>query len=238
MNKGTVRLAVFLRRATLALGVALGSAPLTAFAADPSVSSVEVQTPCGATTQIPGTGEPGKEGCSGNLLVPLSVGPLTLYYNSQYESYNSTDNPRPLPPSYGFGRGITAFPSLVKDGNDFKLRLSDGTIQRYTYATEGRWASAAQLIGDSSVITHTNSNYELQLLPRSEKIVFQAVGSQFVPIQHITEDGATTVYRYNSTASNAPLIPRSITNLSTGGRIALRLSVDGNVVTNVIDDRG
>lgn len=240
MNNSTVRIAVALRCAAFAfaVGVAFGSRPLTAFAADPSLSSIEVQTPCGTTIQIPGTGEPGKEGCSGNLLVPLSVGPLTLYYNSQYESYNSTDNPRSLPPSYGFGRGITAFPELVKDGNDFKLRLGDGTIQRYTYATEGKWVSAAQPLGNSSVIMYANSKYELQLLPRSEKIIFQAVGFQYVPMQHITEGGATTVYRYGSAASSAPLIPSSITNLSTGNGIALRLSTDGNVVTTIIDDRG
>lgn len=228
MNNSTP-LTTPLLRATLIIAGLIGLSPLAATATDPSLSDVVVQTPCGPTAQIPGAGERGKEGCSGNLLVSFPVGPLTLSYNSQYTGTGA---------SYGFGRGMTALPRLVPSGSSVQLYLSDGTRKRYTSAVGNRWTSADQALGDTSVVTRVGASYELLVSPSGEKIVFKAVGDRWVPSLHTAASGLSTEYSYDRQGSDIAGIPSKITDKSTGRYITLQRHEDNYVVTSITDDRG
>lgn len=228
-----------LRCIASALAAGFACSPLPAQSADPSLSDVEVRTPCGTTAQIPGAGEPGKEGCSGNLIVALPAGPFTLYYNSQYETYNPGDNPLRLPPSFAFGRGISGLPELVLDGSNIKLRAADGSVTLYRPANQTTWQSEDRQVGDTSVIKMVNGTYELRFLPSREKLIFSTRNLRIVLLAQVYGDGSRTDYSYpQSIPSGPPPIPTSIRDSNTGKTVLLTLSPDKYVVNQIKDDKG
>lgn len=213
----------------------VGAAPMASHAADPSLKPIEVDTPCGRTVQIPGEGIPGKEGCSGNFATSFSVGDLTITYNSQFEGYSPTQPS--LQPSVGFGRGMRALSELIPDGQNLKLVLSDGSIQRYEKKPSGRWESEQRLRGDLSFIRTVATGYELVLPPGSTVTTFGFTSNgRFYPTEVRDENGP--MLQLLDYSSGPVAMPLTFKDTRRGTSTKLSLSSDRQVVTQVTDSRG
>lgn len=219
--------------AALAYSICIG--PTLGLAADPALHSTEVVTPCGGTVQIPGVGEPGKTGCSGNFSTAFEVGNLTVTYNSQFEEYNPSQPS--LAPSSGFGRGMRALGELVPNGQTLKLILPDGSQQTFESRAPRVWESSRRILGDLSYIRSVGETYELVSPPSSHVITFGFISNgRYYPTEVRDEHGPRLQLLEYSTGPVA--IPLTIKDPQRGTSTKLSLSSDRYVVTQVTDSRG
>jgi YD repeat-containing protein len=181
-----------------------------------SSTGTDTTTPCGATTQMPGAGIEGKEGCTGNLALPFVVGPITITYNSQYRGY---PNARP---NYGFGIGMYAVSHIVELGDKRIFVAEDGTEVSYRYDTKKAvWVSIEDVRGDLSILRPLKTGYQLEELPSPAKTIYaqNVQGIGYFPTQSFDDVGGSTLYENYDGA-----VPTRVTDNATGKTIEIKTS--------------
>lgn len=208
---------------------------------DSQLDATEVQTPCGRTSQMPGIGIEGKEGCTGNFSISFPVGGINIWYNSQYTSYNHT-SPIPSAGDRGFGYGMRVVSELWGGSTSLSLVLEDGSVRNFTQkqGSSTIWESADLFRGDLTRINKIGSGsttyYELAYLPGKATARYTApitglTPSPGRPIEYKDEAGSSLIFTYASsgliTTIRDPVTSNSITLTATSAR-----------VTTIKDDRG
>lgn len=181
-----------------------------------SSTGTDTTTPCGATTQMPGAGIEGKEGCTGNLALAFVAGPITLTYNSQYRAYPNTR------PNYGFGVSMYAVSHIVESGNKRIFVAEDGTEASYRYDAKRKvWVSDEDVRGDLSIIRPLPVGYQLEELPSPSKTIYSqnVQGIGYFPTQSFDDVGGSTLYENYDGA-----VPTRVTDNTTGKTIEIKIS--------------
>ena len=189
-----------------------------------SATGSDTTTPCGATTQMPGAGIEGKEGCTGNLSLAFVAGPITLTYNSQYRAY---PNARP---NYGFGVSMYAVSHIVESGDKRIFVAEDGTETSFRYVAKRKvWVSDEDVRGDLSIIRPLPVGYQLEELPSPSKTIYaqNVQGIGYFPTQSFDDVGGTTTY-----ADYDGAVPRRVTDNATKKTIEIKTS--NGLATKVI----
>lgn len=197
---------------------------------DPSVDCSVVTPPCreGARgASFLGLPRTGQEWCSGNLPLAIQVGPISLYYNSQFIGSTRSNE--------GFGKGMTLVDRISEEALGIHVRSADGGRELFAPVAQNTWYAQDRHLGDLREIRRLEAGYEI-LYPGGERLEFKKSvtlsaepGTHYFPTRHISTSGLTRDLTY---------VGSNLVKVSLGHGKSITFEYTGSLCDRVIDSDG